>query len=295
MEQTKQTYTYENGTPFDNIEIIDKNIKEILLAIQDKQPIIIIIDGGQSSGKTTLATLLTDRLNQFYNKPLMELNGQSPQYSQGGEQFVHRLPKAAEQGYPSVIYDESGDYGRKGALSKFNKTMDRAMDIIRVYKLAVIIIVHNFAKQVPNEMIDKQIATMLIHCKKRKPGRNCVYAQTYDYQGMCWIKYYMKTEVVPENAYKKVYPNFHFRFKNLPPNREEELDRLSSRNKKELWNTVDIKIQGLIDIKELSRNVNYSVATLRKKLKEYKIKESLIDKKKKYYNQETINIIKRRT
>lgn len=288
----ESTNLYDNGTPFDKKEIIDLNLKESIIAIKDKQPIVIIIDGGQSTGKTTLATLLADRFNHLCGKPPMDLTNKSIQYSQGGEQFIHRLPQASDQGYPIAIYDETGDYSRKSALSKFNKTMDRAMDIIRVYRTAIIIIVHNFAKQIPNEIIDKGIATMLIHCKKRKPGIGYVNAKTYDYQGMCWIKHYMKTEIVPENAYKKVYPNFQFRFKNLPPEREEALDRLSTKNKKDLWNNVDIKIQGLMDIKEIARNLNYSVATIRKKLLEHKIKESLISKKKKYYSQDTLQQLK---
>ena len=275
---------YSNNTPFDKPELIDKNIDSAILRLRDRQPQVIIIDGGQSTGKTTLSILLMDRFNKHINQVEVNLNEkENIQYAFGGEQLIRKLPLCQQEDKTVITYDESGDYNRKGALSRFNKTMDRAMDMIRIFQVAIIIVCHDFTK-LPRELLDKKIATMLIHCKQRSPGSGYANAQVYDYSGMCWVQYYRKTEVVPELAYNKVYPNFHFRFKDLSPERSIKLHQLGSIQKKLTFEMTDIKIQGLVNFKELGYKTGMSEAWVKQQIRKLKIKEESIYKKKKYYN-----------
>lgn len=288
------TNLYTNQSPFDKIEIIDRNINKFLLMLRDRQPVVIIIDGGQSTGKTTLSIHIMDRFNNKAGKPEVDLDEKDNiQYAFGGDQLIKKLPQCQEQDMPIITYDESGDYNRKGALSRFNKTMDRAMDMIRIFQVAIIIVCHDFTK-LPREIIDKKIAMMLIHCKQRKIGSIYADARVYDYQGMCWIQHNRKTEVVPEIAYNKVYPNFHFRFKDLSQERSNKLNTLSGKKKIELFKITEVKLQGLLNYKEIGYKTRMSEAWVKRQIRILKIKEESIYKKKKYFNPQIINMLNKK-
>jgi len=282
---------YANGTPLDHIETIDKNLNNCLIRLKDRQPIVIIIDGGQSTGKTTLSIHLADRFNYLCKQSEVLLTEkENIQYAFGGEQLIKKLPQCQESDKPAIVYDESGDYNRKGALSRFNKTMDRAMDMIRIFQVAIIIVCHDFTK-LPREMIDKKIATFLIHCKQRKPNSPYAEAQVYDYTGMCWIQHYKKQEVVPEQAYNKVYPNFRFRFKDLSPTRSNLLHTLSGTKKIELFKQTEVKMQGLLNFKEIAYKVGMSEAWVKAQITRLKIKEESIYRKRKYFNPNVADLL----
>ena len=282
---------YNNGTPFDDIGVIDKNLKSCLIRLKDRQPIVIIIDGGQSTGKTTLSIHIADRFNYHLGQEEVNLNEkENIQYAFGGDQLIKKLPFCQDNNKSCIVYDESGDYNRKGALSRFNKTMDRSMDMIRIFQVAIVIVCHDFTK-LPREMIDKKIATLLIHCKQRSPGSGYAKAQVYDYSGMCWIQFYKKTEVVPEMAYNKVYPNFHFRFKDLRPDRSNKLHTLSGTHKIEQFKQSEVKLQGLLNYKELAMKVGMSEIWVKNTMRKYKIKEESIYKKRKYFNPNVAEMI----
>jgi hypothetical protein len=275
---------YANGTAFDQLELLDRNIKNCLIRLKDRQPIVIIIDGGQSTGKTTLSISLADRFNYLIGQPEVALEQKdNVQYAFGGEQLIKKLPLCQDQNKVIIVYDESGDYNRKGALSRFNKTMDRAMDMVRIFQVAIIIVCHDFTK-LPREIIDKKIATMLIHCTQRTPGKPYATAKVYDYTGMCWIQHYKKQEVVPEQSYIKVYPNFYFRFKDLHPTRSNQLHELGGTKKIELFKQTEVKMAGLITFKEIGYKIGMSEAWVKSQVRRLKIKEESIYKKRKYFN-----------
>jgi hypothetical protein len=287
----ESNHLYKNGSPFDKIEIIDRNIKNCLIRLKDRQPIVIIIDGGQSTGKTTLSVLIADRFNYHSGQSEVNLNEkENIQYAFGGDQLIKKLPLCQDNNKNAIVYDESGDYNRKGALSRFNKTMDRSMDMIRIFQVAIIIVCHDFTK-LPREIIDKKIATFLIHCKQRNPGSIYANAQVYDYSSMCWIQHYKKTEVVPEVAYNKVYPNFQFRFKDLEKSRSDKLHILSGTKKLELFKQSEVKLQGLLNFKEIGYKCGMSEAWVKGQVRQLKLKEESIYKKKKYFNPQIADML----
>ena len=288
------TETKENNTPFNTPERIYKFLKGALTNIHDNIPAVITIDGGQGSGKTTLAVELADAINHLTGKPELNLlETENTQYGLGAEQFLKKLPKSSSEGYLVNIYDEGGDYSRKGALSRFNKAMDQAMATVRVYKSIIIIIVHDFAK-LPREMYDKQIVTVLIHCKQRTPGSGYSTAEIYDYNNLCYVLDNKKNVKVPEHAYKGA--NWHFRFKDLHPQRSQQLAKLCSIKKKELWENTQIKMEGYLTYKELSIKTRKGQSTIKKILTKLGIKPDTKYKKKNYYNPAIIDtIIKTKT
>ena len=82
---------YPNGTPFENYEIVEKNIIHFILRKDYKHPILIIIDGGLSTGKTTADIEIGDLINKKHGLPEIDLTKETIQYAIGGEDFVRKL------------------------------------------------------------------------------------------------------------------------------------------------------------------------------------------------------------
>lgn len=278
---------YDNGSPFDRLELLTKNFKQFLLYLKDRQPIVIVVIGGQSSGKTTLGIHISDLLNKLCGLPEVTINKQCLQYSQGHKDFLSKLPQCAAAGYPAHQWDEAGSYSRKYSLTRDNKVLDQAMDVVRVHQTAIILVRHDINK-IPKELIDHEIITMLIRCKKRVVGSGYVEAEVYDYESMCYLINYLKKEFVPQKAFKMVFPNFHFRFKDLSPERSAALDKLSSTKKLEKWDETNIKQQNLLTFQEIAEKLNMSVAWVKAKVSELHIKESIVNKKRKYFENNVV-------
>jgi len=281
---------YDNGTPFDKPELIYNNlIGGSIPYLKTKQPVFEVLVGGQSTGKTTLGIHFIDIYNFLFGFPLVDLSSdKNPQYAQGSKEFLHRLPLCAQEGYPACEWDEAGTYSRKNSLTTDNKTMDESLDVLRVHKVAVLICRHDIHK-IPREMLDHEILGFLIRCKMRQPGCDYVEAEVYDFVGSQYIIDYINKGYKPQQVYNKlVYPAFHFRFKDLSPKRSEQLDKLCSRKKKDMWANKDIKSQGLLSIDELHLQIPRSKIWIKQKIKEFKIETKMNYKKKNYYSEDTV-------
>jgi hypothetical protein len=255
--------------------------------------VIIAIDGTQGSGKTTLATQGVDYINAKDGKGLMDLDDKDCiQYAMGGDQFLRKLPQVSGQGYHVLVYDEGGDYSRKGAVTRFNKTMDRAMDIMRVHKCIIIFVCHYFPKQVPSEMVDKGIVQCLIHCKKRAPEQSFVHAQVFGYLAISFmLNYYLKKIIVPEQIYRGV--NFRFTFGDIEAERSKKLALLGTNRKKELWDLTEIRLNGMMTQQELASQLQMSASWIRHTLKDIEAEPEKTLKNKKYYSQSVLEQLKR--
>jgi hypothetical protein len=197
------------------------------------------------------------------------------------------------EGLPAHTWDEAGRYSSKNSLTAFNKDMDEAIDTLRIHNASIMIVRHDISR-VPKELIEHEIIGLLIRCKKRIPGSGYTSAEVYDFQSVTHLIKEIKQATAPQYVFNKiVYPNFHFRFKDLSPERSEQLRRLSTTKKLDMWQQKDIQTQGLITLTELKTITNMSDAWIRNKIKELKIKEEMIHKKKKYYPQDTIQKLKR--
>ena len=281
-----KAYYYENGTPFQDFEKVNMNIDKLILRKQDKKPCLVLIDGISSSGKTTKAVHLIDLINKKHGLGEMDLTLKSLQIGTGASDFLSKLRPCAEAGLPAIVFDEAGEYNKRGWNSKLNKILDSVMDTFRAYKIIVFFVLHDFS-ELPKHIWNAKIPTFLIHLKERKKGVGRSY--WYELKSMYYIINYRKTEVFPEASYDKVFPNFRCEFKNLEPERSNALDKLSTRAKKDRLEGSEIAIQGLLGFGDIAKLILRSEAWVKKTIRIYKYKEERTFKKKKYYTQDILS------
>lgn len=283
-------------------EIVKGNIKDFYQLLDDalieldgnaSLP-VIYIDGMQLSGKTTLAVQAIDYVNKRTGKPIMDLTDtDNVQYAMGGDQFLKKLPQASGEGYRIVVYDEAGDYARKGAMTRFNKTMDIAIDKMRAWKCIIIFICHYFPKQVTSEMIDKGLASCLIHCVSRSPGQSYTSVKVYDKESISYmVNYWIKFVKVPGHIYR-LTPNFTFDFHDLVPERSKQLERLGLKKKKESWDMSEIRLNGLMTQQEMASQLRVSQSWIKQKLKQIDGEAEKTYKNRKFYTQSTLEQLRR--
>jgi hypothetical protein len=280
-----KAYFYDNGTPFQDIEKVNNNIDKLIIRKNEKKPCLIIIDGISSSGKTTKAVELVDIINKKHGLSEVDLSPKGLQIGTGASDFLSKLRPCAEAGLPAIIFDEAGEYNKRGWNSKLNKIMDSVIDTFRAYKIIIFFVLHDFT-ELPKHVWNAKIPTFLIHLKERKKGVGRTY--WYELKSMYYIINNRTKEVFPEASYDKVYPNFRCEFKNLPPERATALDRLSTKAKKDKLEGSEIAIQGLLGYGDIAKLMLRSEAWVKKTIRTYHMKEERTFKKKKYYTQEIL-------
>lgn len=285
----------EDEVPTGTIRLFYKLLDDALKELDGEASLpVIFIDGWQLSGKTTLAVQGIDYVNKKRGKPEMDLTQtDNVQYALGGEDFLRKLPKASAQGYRIVVYDEGGDYSRKGAMTRFNKTMEKAIDVMRVHKCIIIFVCHYFPKQVPSEMMDKGLVSCLLHCVSRKPNQSYTEVKVYERESTAYmVNHWIKFVKVPGHIYRMT-PNFKFEFHNLSEERSKLLAMLGKAKKKELWDLTEISLGGLMTQQDLASNLRVSVSWVKKKIKECEEEAEKVYKNKKYYNNKTLEALRR--
>jgi len=271
-------YLYENNLPFNNEMAfnLDKQIERI----ESNKASLIIVDGGVGQGKTTLAVHIADYLNQ---KHIVF----DEQLAMGGKDFLEKLRICFKKKYKVVIYDEAGDFNKRGALSRFNAMLNRTFETYTAFKIIVILVLPSF-NVLDNDIFDKQIPRMLIHCMDRDANG---HFRAFSLFKMMYLRDKMKKIVVKPQAYMFVLPNFRGHFKDLTPERSRELDRISTKGKIEELEKAEVKIDGLLNYTELASRMACSVSKVQMYLKEIGIKADKYIKARAYYNEDVINAI----
>ena len=101
------------NTPFSNKRLL-KNIDDQKKRIALGKPSMIIIDGKSGEGKTTLG----DEVTEYYQR---KPTNYELQYGQGGSDFKKKFRLCIQHKLSVCIYDEAGDYNKRGFWSKLNK------------------------------------------------------------------------------------------------------------------------------------------------------------------------------
>lgn len=280
-----QEVTYSHGHPF---------TKELAMNLEDQyirvkklnKASLIIIDGGVGEGKTTLGIQCVDYINKLDGKPLMDIK-EKTQYGMGGEDFLKKLRLCFENKLPVCVYDEAGDFGKRQALTRFNAMLNRTFETFRAFKIVVIIILPSFAV-LDNDIFDKGIPRMLIHCHDRETSGNF---KVFDHVSMMYIRHKMKKEVVKRKVYHYFTPNIHGHFLNLHPDRSAALDAVSTSGKLEELKGAEIKIQGLIGYKDISARLGKSLVWAREAIKQLKIKPVRLINRAKYFDESVLEIL----
>jgi len=271
--------------PFEPFDLVETNIDKAIIRKNLKKPVLPIIDGGLSTGKTTLAILLMDMINVKHGLPIVDLDNPI-QYAMGGEDFIRKLKQCYEHRLPVITYDEAGDFSRKGALTKFNKTLNRVFETFRAYQIIVIMVLPNFSK-LSRDIFDNKIPSFLIHLKERKECYGV--AHFYENKSMFYIMHNMKSDIFPEASYSKVYPNFKIRFRDLSPERSKQLDKLSTLGKREFLEMAEIKLHGLLSYDDIAMSLHKSKIWVKKKVSIMNIKPQIIYKKVKYFSNDVVS------
>lgn len=263
-------YLYDYGLPFS--ERLAENIDEQLNRLENKRASCILIDGAVGTGKTTMAVHLMEYINKKLGSSQVALKVKDhPQLSLGGQEFISCFRKCHSQNLKVITYDEAGDFSRRGAISRFNGMINRLFETYRGFRILVIICLPNF-NILDSLIFDNQIPRMLIHIVSR--SKNQGDFSVYSLDQMNWVRHwYDKLCKGNKNkCYSITSPHFRGHFLNLPPDREKELDKLSTYGKKQLLKNVEKRIRGLLTISEVANKVNRSIIWTRNKIKELKIK-----------------------
>jgi hypothetical protein len=268
-------FLYENGLPFDTT--LSFNLDEQKKRVERNKASLIIVDGQQGEGKTTLAC---HAVSYMQGKPI-DLD---KQLAYGGAEFQEKLQLCIDAGLHYIIYDEAGDYSRKGSLTKFNKDLDRVFETYRTYRIIVVMVLPLFSV-LDNSLFDKGIPRMLLNCYGRNNYGNY---RVYGIAEMAYLRHYMDKEIVKMKAYQKVTPNFRGHFLDLVPEVSRALDILSTTKKKDILSESVLRNRGLRSAEQIAKDYNMTKVTINRFLKELNAKPVSIYKRARYYDSDTL-------
>lgn len=290
---------YDNGLPF--TAGVKRNKETGLIVHKDKLAFnldkqkervfeegfasLILVDGGVGKGKTTMDVIIADYLT---GRPIKF----EEQLRMGGDDFIKGLRVCYDKGHVVACYDESGDFNKRGTLSKLNATLNRIFEIYRAFKIIVVLSLPTMLK-LDEGIFESNLPRMLIHIEKRdkKQGTFAVY----DLPRMMWIRARAKDKrvVIKNKAYQMVQPNFRGHFLNLPDERAKELSVYSTKGKLDLVDIVSIKGEGLMTYQELAHKVDRNHIWVRQKISKLGIKPSKKYKGKNYFAPEVVGRLER--
>lgn len=278
-KKVKKRVRYAHGLPFS--KGLDKNLEALKQRIDLNKASLLIIDGGVGEGKTTLAV----ECGEYFEEGPLELK---LQLAMGGEQFQERLQMSIDSKKKVVIYDEAGDFNKRGSLTAFNQRLNRVFETYRGYGILVILCLPNFGV-LDQQLFENKIPRLLINCYDR--------SKTYgNYRGyslfrMFYLRHKMKKIIVPPHAYGQVEPNFYGHFLDLTPERNKELDKISTEGKREVLNENILQNRGLFHVMQIAKKLHKSRPWVTDKIRKLNLKPEYTYKKKNYYEGDIINIL----
>ena len=285
---------FSSGYPYYPERVILNNVNKWYNRDKLKKPNLILIDGKSSTGKTTLAIHIADQINKKHGLGEVYLNSKDMdnvvQIGTGVDDFISKLEECKRRKLPVIIFDEAGEYNKRGWNSQLNKVVDSIMDTFRAYRIAVIMVLHDFS-ELPKHVFNTEIIDILIHTKERK--KTYGIADFYSHKRLYWVRKFKldPTNVIPTDAYKKEYKNIRLVFKDLIPERSKELDLISTAHKQTKLSSSEIKLQGLMDVNDIMKKLNRSKIWVRKKISELKLKPKKIFKRSQYFEPEVLSLL----
>lgn len=248
---------------------------------------MIIIDGGVGQGKTTLAIKCADVINYYAGKPPLDLET-CDQLAMGGEEFMAKLLTCHNKKLPVVIYDEAGDFNRRGALSRFNAGLNRTFETFRGFQVIVILVLPSFSV-LDNSIFDKNIPRLLIHCHGRKTYG---HGKAYSLPKMLFIRRQMEKLAIKSLAYGNQTPNFHITYKDLEASRSKQLDKVSTASKiKELESQYKKVNNDLMSISDIAKHYSRTTSWASQRIKALGLSPESEVGRKKFFSREDVEKI----
>lgn len=279
----KRKFYYNNGLPFG--DKLAENLIELDKRIEGKKASMLVVDGGVGEGKTTLAVEIADYINMLHGMPKIEF---SEQLATGGKEFTQKLRKCYEKKLPVLIYDEAGDFNRRGSLTRFNSMLNRTFETFRAFQILVILCLPNFDK-LDQYLFDNHIPRLLVHLSNR--GDNYGNYSCFGLYRMLLLKSRMSKLNIKNYAYAMIDPNFRGHFLDLDPDRSKQLDKLTIKNKINILQKSEVEIEGLIGYKDLAQKLNRSHENIRRLVGELKLKPKRTINRVKYFDNSIIDVL----
>lgn len=278
---------YDNGLPFSSG--LDHNLNRQAGRIELNKATLIVFDGGVGEGKSTMMVHCGDYLQQKLLKDSKSILDLKKQYAMGGVQFQEKLQMCIDSKLPVVIYDEGGDFNKRGSLTAFNQRLNRVFETYRGYRIVVLLGLPN-VKVLDEQLFDNRIPRLLINCygRNKKSGN----FRGYSLFRMYYIRHKMKKFIVPSKAYNSVEPNFRGHFLDLPPERSKELDKVCSEGKRDTLNENILQNRGLVHTAQIEKALHRSRAWVTLKIRKHKFKPEYRYKRMNYYSKEVMETLR---
>lgn len=300
-------HLYKHGLPFS--AKLAEALLDQKLRVKAKFSSMIILDGLMGVGKTTLGVECADFLticdtsffdwDEYWKRwvfnpekwkknglPNQKLIDFDSQLGMGGSEFLKKLRICYDQQLVVVMYDEAGDFNKRGALTRFNALLNRTFETFRAFKIIVILLLPNFCV-LDQDLFDKGVPRMLINCY----GRSEEYGnfRVYSVSKMLYIRERMKKMVIRSAAYGYEEPNFQGHFLDLPEDRSKELDKFSTKGKIKELRGAELKAEGLMSYNELAQKLSRSVVWVRMICSKLKLKPKRIVDRRAYFEQTVVD------
>ena len=281
-------FLYSHGFPFSEKLVV--NIDDGISRVKRKLATALIIDGGIGQGKTTLAVHVANYINKKMGFDPLSLDPKyHPQLAMGGKQFASQMRECFLKGLPCIIYDEAGDYSKRGAMTQFNAFLNRIFETYRAFKIIVIIVLPNMYI-LDNALFDNQVPRMLLHCHSRSMTSGSFSG--YSLYNMFKLRYLMSKTT------NKAYPynlsdlkNFVGHFLDLYPDFSKALDSLTVKSKLDILQTAELNIEGLVDRRTIGSRLAKSQSWVALACIKLKIKPQKYLKRVAYYPKTVIDIL----
>lgn len=279
---------YKHGLPFS--EKLGENVDDGIARVKRRLATCIIIDGGIGQGKTTLATELADYINYKNGLDPISLDPKyHPQIAMGGKQFASQMRECFIKGLPCIVYDEAGDYSKRGAMTQFNAFLNRIFETYRAFKIIVIIVLPNMYV-LDNALFDNQIPRFLLHCHSRTERSGSFSG--YSLYNIFKLRHLMSKTTNKAYPYNLTdFQNFVGHFLDLDPERSKALDKLTVASKLDILQSAELNLEGLMDRRDIGNRLAKSQSWVALACMKLKIKPQRYVKKVAYYNKNVIDIL----
>jgi len=276
-------HLYKSGLPFSSV--LELNIHDLCKRVHKKKASLIIVDGMIGEGKTTLAVEIADEINKFHKQPPIIFH---EQLGIGGEEFQERLRVCYYKKLHSVIYDESGDFNRRGALTKFNASLNRTFETYRALKIIPILCLPAFYV-LDKDLFYKGIPRLLLHVSDR--GDKQGNFSGYPLSQLLYLKHRIENAIAKPIIYNYVPPLFYGHFKDLEGSRSRELEKYSIRGKLEILGKTEAQTSGLETARGISVMFGMGLRTIKRYISELSLKPAKIIRRTHYFERTQIAAI----
>lgn len=262
---------YDNGLPFS--DCLKNNLDSLELRTDVNKASMILLDGQMGSGKTTLAVHVAD----YIEGKEIDLE---KQLALGGEDFTKKLKVCVEENKKVIIYDEAGDFSKKGALTAFNKQLNRIFETYRTFNI-VIIMCLPFFDSLDKDIFLKGVVRFLVHNHSKRA--NYTKFKIYSLYRIYHMKMKLKKLAVPPQVYGIQRPNAYGYSLRLHPKREAALDTVSTDSKKAVLDAYDLSAKGYLSPLQIAKELGRSKTWVNGKIKELGIKPMHVYNKRHYF------------